>query len=107
MTEAIYQKRRQRVFFVLSGMFLGTLAMLNILGVTRFLDFSFTLFGVEIPMIVAVGVLPYPVTFMCTDLISELFRRRKSAGHGFCGLVTECLGGVFVVVGQCPAGRWS
>ena len=45
MTEAIYQKRRQRVFFVLSGMFLGTLAMLNILGVTRFLDFSFTVFG--------------------------------------------------------------
>ena len=33
MTEAIYQKRRQRVFFVLSGLFLGTLAMLNILGI--------------------------------------------------------------------------
>jgi hypothetical protein len=38
MTEAIYQKRRQRVFFVLSGLFLGTLAMLNILGISRFLD---------------------------------------------------------------------
>ena len=80
MTEAIYQKRRQRVFFVLSGMFLGTLAMLNILGVTRFLDFSFTLFGLQIPMIVAVGVLPYPVTFMCTDLISELFGEWTKVG---------------------------
>ena len=87
MTEAIYQKRRQRVFFVLSGMFLGTLAMLNILGVTRFLDFSFTLFGIEIPMIVAVGVLPYPVTFMCTDLISELFGEEKARDMVFVGLL--------------------
>ena len=56
MTEAIYQKRRQRVFFVLSGLFLGTLAMLNILGISRFLDLSFSVFGVQIPMMVAIGV---------------------------------------------------
>ena len=87
MTEAIYQKRRQRVFFVLSGRFLGTLAMLNILGVTRFLDFSFTLFGLQIPMIVAVGVLPYPVTFMCTDLISELFGEEKARDMVLVGLL--------------------
>ena len=87
MTEAIYQKRRQRVFFVLSGMFLGTLAMLNILGVTRFLDFSFTVFGLQIPMIVAVGVLPYPVTFMCTDLISELFGEEKARDMVLVGLL--------------------
>ena len=78
MTEAIYQKRRQRVFFVLSGLFLGTLAMLNILGISRFLDLSFSLFGMQIPMMVAVGVLPYPVTFMCTDLISELYGEEKA-----------------------------
>ena len=78
MTEAIYQKRRQRVFFVLSGLFLGTLAMLNILGISRFLDLSFSVFGVQIPMMVAIGVLPYPVTFMCTDLISELYGEEKA-----------------------------
>ena len=44
MAEApeIYEKRRQRLFLMLSGMFLGTLAMLNILGISRFLDLSFT-----------------------------------------------------------------
>ena len=87
MTEAIYQKRRQRVFFVLSGLFLGTLAMLNILGISRFLDFSFSLFGLEIPMIVAVGVLPYPVTFMCTDLISELYGEEKARDMVWVGLL--------------------
>ena len=71
-TEVIdYAKRRQRVFLVLSGLFLGTLALLNVLGISRFVDLSFTLFGLEIPMVVAIGVLPYPVTFMCTDLISS------------------------------------
>ena len=29
--------RRERVFLVLAGLFLGTLAMLNVLGVTRFI----------------------------------------------------------------------
>ncbi len=87
MTEAIYQKRRQRVFFVLSGVFLGTLAMLNILGISRFLDLSFSLFGFEIPMMVAVGVLPYPVTFMCTDLISELYGEERARDMVWVGLL--------------------
>lgn len=79
-------RRRERTFLVLSGLFLGTLAMLNILGVTRFLDLSFTLFGVEIPMPLAVGVLPYPVTFLCTDLISELYGRQRASDVVWMGL---------------------
>ena len=39
--EAIYHHRRQRVFLILSGIFLGTLALLNVLGISRFLDMSF------------------------------------------------------------------
>ena len=30
-------------------------------------------------MVVAIGVLPYPITFLCTDLISELFGEKKGA----------------------------
>jgi queuosine precursor transporter len=82
-----YHKRRQRVFLVLSGVFLGTLAMLNILGISRFIDLSFTVFGIQIPMVVAVGVLPYPVTFMCTDLISELFGEKKARDMVWVGVL--------------------
>ena len=71
--------RRERVFIVLAGFFLGTLAMLNILGITRFIDLSFTVFGLEIPMPLAVGVLPYPLTFLCTDLLSEFYGRRRAS----------------------------
>ena len=72
--------RRDRVFLVLAGLFLGTLAMLNILGISRFIDLSFTvpLVGWRVPMPLAVGVLPYPITFLCTDLISELYGRRRA-----------------------------
>lgn len=72
--------RRERVFLILAGVFLGTLAMLNIIGITRFVDLSFTIPGLDlhVPMIVAIGVLPYPVTFLCTDFISELYGQRRA-----------------------------
>ncbi len=82
-----FQKRRQRVYLVLSGMFLGTLTLLNVLGVARFVDLSFNLFGLTIPMVVAVGVLPYPVTFLCTDLISELFGEKKARDMVWVGML--------------------
>ena len=71
--------RRERVFIALAGFFLGTLAMLNILGISRFLDLSFRLGSLEIPMPLAVGVLPYPLTFLCTDLLSEFYGRRRTS----------------------------
>lgn len=82
-----YKLRRQRVFLVLAGIFLGTLSLLNILGISRFVDLSFELFGTRIPMVVAIGVLPYPVTFLCTDLISELYGRKRATEVVWVGLL--------------------
>lgn len=84
--ETNYALRRQRVFLVLAGFFLGTLALLNILGISRFVDLSFTVFGVRVPMVVAVGVLPYPITFLCTDLLSELYGRKRATEVVWMGL---------------------
>lgn len=81
--------RRERVFLVLAGLFLGSLTMLNILGISRFIvlfslspdevswNFEWGKWG-SIPFALAVGVLPYPVTFLCTDLISEFWGRRRA-----------------------------
>ena len=82
-THAI-QARRDLVFLVLAGLFLGTLGMLNILGLTRYLALG------QIgswPIVVAVGALPYPVTFLCTDLISELWGEKKAAQVVWVGLL--------------------
>ncbi len=67
--EAI-RERRERVFLVLAGIFLCAMTMLNIIGITRFIELG--------PLALAVGVLPYPLTFLCTDLISELYGRARA-----------------------------
>lgn len=72
--------RREGVFLVLAGLFLGTLAMLNILGITRFISLwnVETASGMKLTFAVAVGVLPYPLTFLCTDFISELYGKKRA-----------------------------
>jgi uncharacterized integral membrane protein (TIGR00697 family) len=79
--------RRELVFLVIAGLFLGSMTMLNILGVSRFIDMSFTIGGMKIPLVLAVGVLPYPVTFLCTDLICELYGRRRASQVVWVGLL--------------------
>ncbi len=79
--------RRERVFLVLAGFFLGTLAILNILGISRFVDLSFDVGALHVPMVVAVGVLPYPLTFLCTDIISEFYGRKRANWVVFVGLL--------------------
>jgi uncharacterized integral membrane protein (TIGR00697 family) len=71
-------RRREIVFIILAGFFLGTLAILNILGLSRQIDLSFTIGQRTIPFIVFIGVLPYPITFLCTDFISELYGRKRA-----------------------------
>ncbi len=84
----IIEQRRLWVFMILAGVFLGSLTMLNILGTSRFLEFdSFSFFGLEISFAVAVGVLPYPITFLCTDLISELYGKKKANMVVWIGLI--------------------
>ena len=79
--------RSNLIFLILSGFFLGSLTLLNILGTSRFLDYSFNLFNIEIPFVIAIGVLPYPITFLCTDLISELFGKKQANRVVWMGLV--------------------
>jgi uncharacterized integral membrane protein (TIGR00697 family) len=81
--------RRERVFLVIAGLFLGTLAMLNILGILRFITFGSleTQSWGTLTFAVAIGVLPYPVTFLCTDLICELYGRRRANGVVWVGLL--------------------
>ena len=67
---AFIRVRRERVFLVLGGVFLAAMSMLNIIGITRFIHIG--------PLMLAVGVLPYPLTFLCTDFISELYGRRHA-----------------------------
>jgi uncharacterized integral membrane protein (TIGR00697 family) len=84
--------QRDTLFLSLAGVFITALVLGNVIGTTKFV----TLFTIDMPawlqaitptivrdgniytMSVPVGVLAYPVTFLATDLISELFGRKKA-----------------------------
>jgi uncharacterized integral membrane protein (TIGR00697 family) len=92
----ILHRRREGLFLLFAGLFLGTLAMLNILGITRFIKLfeitndqgnAVTVGGVPLIFAVAIGVLPYPMTFLCTDFISELYGRRRANLVVWIGLI--------------------
>lgn len=86
----LIRRRREWTFLLLAGVFLGSLTMLNILGVSRFIDLSSWLGlsdGSDFRFVIAVGVLPYPITFLCTDLISELYGRKRANMVVWIGLI--------------------
>lgn len=64
------QERRERVFLALAATFICAMTLLNVIGITRFVQLG--------PLSLAVGVLPYPLTFLCTDLICELYGRARA-----------------------------
>jgi len=89
LTEDCYTQRRERVFLLLAGLFLGTLGVINILGISRFIDLSFTFANINIPMLIPIGVLPYPLTFLCTDIISEFYGKKRANGVVWVGLLVN------------------
>ncbi len=70
MQSPLIQERRERVFLILAAIFLCAMTLLNVVGITRFIQLG--------PLALAVGVLPYPLTFLCTDLVSELYGRARA-----------------------------
>jgi uncharacterized PurR-regulated membrane protein YhhQ (DUF165 family) len=85
-------ERRERVFIVFAGIFLGSMTMLNILGITRFVHIG--------PLALAVGVLPYPLTFLCTDFISEFYGRRRANFVVWVGFLLNILVIAFLWLGH-------
>ena len=62
---------REKIFLILSSIFIASLIMANIIGITKII----TVFGIGIP----IGVIPYPITFLATDLISELYGKKHAS----------------------------
>jgi uncharacterized PurR-regulated membrane protein YhhQ (DUF165 family) len=89
-------ERRERVFLVLAGLFICSMTLLNVIGITRFVQLG--------PMALAVGVLPYPLTFLCTDLICELYGQRRANFMVSVGLVLNLfIFGVMTLGNMLPA----
>ena len=69
----------QKLYFFLSSIFITALVVSNLIFQKFFswYPFNFEVFGIKL-FDLSVGVLPYPVTFLITDIISEIFGKRKA-----------------------------
>lgn len=80
-------KKRQtaeRLYYLLGALFIAALITCNLIA-NKFisLDFGFKTF------IISAGVLPYPVTFLITDVLSELYGQKRTTHVVLAGLVAS------------------
>ena len=70
----------QRIYFTLSSLFICSLVVSNLIFQKFFYWYPFgniEFFGAKF-FEVSVGILPYPITFLITDIISEIYGKEKA-----------------------------
>lgn len=87
-------KFKEQFYIVLSGIFIASLVTCNLIA-NKFVsvDLGFKVF------IVSAGILPYPLTFLVTDLISELYGQKKANLVVFSGFVASMFVLLFLWLG--------
>ena len=69
--------------------------------------FDFSIFGVKL-FEISVGILPYPITFLITDLISEIYGKKKANEVVVGGIFASFFAmGIIYVANAAPAIDWS
>ena len=85
---------KDQFFLVLTGIFIASLVTCNLIA-NKFVtvDLGFKIF------IVSAGILPYPLTFLVTDLISELYGQKKANLVVFSGFIASLFVLLFLWLG--------
>ena len=88
-------KFKDQFYIVLAGIFIASLVTCNLIA-NKFVtvDLGFKVF------IVSAGILPYPLTFLVTDLISELYGQRKANLVVFSGFIASMFVLLFLWLGS-------
>ncbi len=87
-------KFKDQFYIILAGIFIASLVTCNLIA-NKFVtvDLGFKVF------IVSAGILPYPLTFLVTDLISELYGQRKANLVVFSGFIASMFVLLFLWLG--------
>ena len=78
---------KERFYLILAGIFIASLVSCNLIFQKFFTWSPFGIYTFEI----SVGILPYPITFLATDLISELYGQKKSGPGCDIRLDSQCI----------------
>ncbi|WP_203296203.1 queuosine precursor transporter [Luteirhabdus pelagi] len=94
----------ERIYLILGALFIASLVVSNLIFQKFFYWDFFGLYTFEI----SVGILPYPITFLITDVISEVYGKKKANRVVTAGIFASFFSLLIVYVsGQVPATEWS
>ena len=103
-------KAAYQLYLYLAALFITSLVVSNLIFQKFFYWYPFgeiNIFGAKI-FEISVGILPYPVTFLITDLISEIFGKKKANQVVTAGIFASLFSLLIVYVSDAsPATDWS
>lgn len=93
-----------KVYLILAALFITSLVVSNLIF-QKF--FSWDFFGIY-TFEISVGILPYPITFLVTDLISEIYGKKKANQVVIAGIFASFFSLLIIYVADVvPATSWS
>ena len=93
-----------KIYLVLATLFITSLVVSNLIF-QKF--FSWDFFGIY-TFEISVGILPYPITFLVTDLISEIYGKKKANQVVTAGIFASFFSLLIIYVSDVvPATAWS
>ena len=98
-----------RIYLILAALFIASLVTSNLIFQKFFYWYPFDIevFGVKL-FEVSVGLLPYPITFLITDILSEIYGKRKANDVVIAGIFASFFSLLIVYVSkEVPATTWS
>jgi len=94
------KEQAQTIYLVLASMFIASLVASNLIFQKFFYWEPFGWYRFEL----SVGILPYPVTFLITDLISEIYGQKKANQVVMAGIVASFFSmGILYIANNVPA----
>ena len=95
---------KDRFYLILAGIFIASLVSCNLIFQKFFTWTPFGIYTFEI----SVGILPYPITFLATDLVSELYGKKKADQVVISGLIASVFVMLIILIANAvPSTVWS
>ncbi|WP_299623465.1 queuosine precursor transporter [uncultured Tenacibaculum sp.] len=99
----------QNIYLILAALFIASLVASNLIFQKFFYWYPFNteIFGVKL-FEVSVGLLPYPITFLITDILSEIYGKKKANQVVIAGIFASLFSLLIIYAGKlAPATVWS
>ena len=108
MTEKL-KNQAQLIYLILAALFIASLVTSNLIFQKFFYWYPFNIEIFDVKLFeISVGLLPYPITFLITDILSEIYGKKKANQVVIAGIFASFFSlGIIYVSKNVPATSWS